>query len=90
MVEISEKTEEEVSRCLNRLIIEKMIIRSEEGFYLPSSPPENVTLSLLYSRLSGLKENKRKSVEDFYRGGSKELNNRTVSDLIKDNDKTDR
>ena len=79
--------EDEVKKYVDKLQLENLIIKSEQGYFVPSLPPDMVELSNLYSILSGMAGNKDKSVEDFFSGGAKELNNRTVSDLIKNNEK---
>jgi len=79
-------SDEDVKNFTGRLINEKMILKTEDGIFIPSAPPENVKLSDLYSRVCGFDKSHRKSVGDFFIGGDNELNNRTVSDLIKHND----
>lgn len=76
----------EVRSVSNRMLSEHLIIKSEEGYFLPGTPPEKMSLSHLYSLLSGMDGNRRKSVKDFCSGGDKELNKQTVSDLINNND----
>jgi len=78
--------EDEVRKYAGQLIKENLIIKSEDGLFIPSSPPDSLKLSSLYSMICGIEGNNRKSVEDFINGADKELNNRTVSDLIKHND----
>lgn len=79
-------TKDKVKKYTSRLIEEHLIVKTEEGHFIPYDPPEKVKLSHLYSRLSGFENNNEKSVRDFFNGGDSELNNCTVSDLIKLND----
>jgi membrane protein len=79
-------TENEVNKFINQLIGENLIVKSEDGTYLPFSPPDSLKVFTLYSKISGIEGYKRKSAADFLSGAEKELNNRTVSDLIKHND----
>jgi membrane protein len=86
---LSEKTgiaDSDIEEYTNNLIKEKLILKSEEGYFLPSVSPDKMLLSKLISILSGMESNNRESIADFCRGGHKELNNRTVSDLINHND----
>ena len=80
-------SEDMVKKHTDRLIFEGLIIRAEKGFFIPSTAPENVKLSQLYSQLSGLQDPDRKSTKDFFIGGMRELQNKTVSDLIKNDDR---
>jgi membrane protein len=79
-------TENEVKKSIESLVKEGLLLKTQNGDFVPTTPPENMKLSQLYSGICGLKLSSRKSVDDFFKGGEKELNNRTVSDLIKNND----
>lgn len=76
-----------VKKHTDRLLFEGLIMRTEGGYFIPAAAPENMKLSQLYSRLSGMKDCDRKSVQEFFSGGMRELKDSTVSDLVKQNDK---
>lgn len=86
LVRLCALSENDVKEYTDRLISENLLIRSEEGDFLPGSPPENVKMVNLLTRISGMSDSSRRSVNDFTAGGEKELNNLTVSDLIRRND----
>ncbi|MBB6480823.1 YihY/virulence factor BrkB family protein [Spirochaeta isovalerica] len=74
--------EEETREGIAVLINENLVARTENGTYLPVRPPEKMKLSDLYYKLSGIDENPSAALSDFKRGGDRELNNKTVSDLF--------
>ncbi|MBN2659535.1 MAG: YihY family inner membrane protein [Spirochaetales bacterium] len=74
--------EEEIRSGAAVLLNEELILRTEEGLYVPSLPPDRMEVSRLYSRLSGIDENDSESLTAYRVGGEKELANRKVSDLI--------
>jgi len=74
--------EEEIRNGTALLFGENLILKTEEGAYIPSIPPEKMTLSDLYEKLAGFDENRSETLEQYRLGGERELNRQTVSDLI--------
>lgn len=78
------RSEEEITRSINRLINEDLIARSDEGWFFPLLPPEKMSLSQLYTTLSGISATSEESLILFREGGEKELEGKKVSDLLND------
>lgn len=82
LTRMNPQRENEVKSYTDRLHYERLIIKTEEGGFIPSSPPEKVKLSQLFAQIGGLKGSDNQSVSLFLSGAEKELDNLTVSDLL--------
>jgi membrane protein len=82
-------SEEDIEKTSSILVKEGLLIAAGEEQFIPAESPEKVLLSRLFRELIGWDHIKETTLEAYCRGGEKELNNMTVSDLIEDNDSTE-